>query len=144
MSKDKFPRLENCDPLSCIAGRINACERVINNIYRKCFLPFDLTISQFTILMMVNKMGEVRQVDISSFLIMDKSTVNRNLKRLLSKKLLVMQEGKELSISRAGKVKLESILPEWEKAQKECKEKLKGEGVAALGKLYESLFKEEV
>ncbi len=139
MNQEKYPNLAACDPLSCAAARINACERVVNGIYRKYFAPFDISISQYTILMVTNKMGRPKQVDLSDMLIMEKSTVNRNLKRLLERKLIRVQAKKRISITTKGKEKLESMIPEWEKAQHECAKKLKKEGLDSLAQLFRNL-----
>ncbi len=139
MTKSKFTKLESCDPFSCMAAKINACERVINNIFRKHLAPFEITTSQFTILMVIYQMGKARQVDLCQNLVMEKSSLNRNLKRLIDKKLIHVADRKQISIQKKGKQLLESSIPAWDKAKAECAQQLKQDGLEALNLLFGNL-----
>ncbi|MDA9773807.1 MarR family transcriptional regulator [Saprospiraceae bacterium] len=111
---------------------------MIANIFRKHLKEFDITDSQLSILFFVTKSQNVNQKSISDFLISEKSTVNRNLKRLTDKGLISFNK-RHLDTTREGKQLLERIIPSWNHAMKEVKEIIGDEGEIALDTMYSKL-----
>jgi len=130
--ENNFPNIENCDPRTCISSKILKCQRVISGIYRKHLKPFEITSSQLSILFISTKLENVNQAKLSEILKLEKSTISRNLKRLLDRKLIRKDKGQIIIITHVGKLLLEQIIPEWEKAKIETKKALKKEGEIAL------------
>ncbi len=137
--KSKFPNIESCNPQTCISGKILKCQRIISNIYRKHLQPFEITSSQLSILLITAKLDNVNQSKLSTILSLEKSTVSRNMKRLLDRKLIKKEKGQIISLTHVGKILLEKIIPEWEEAKKEAKKALKKEGEVALNLLVMNL-----
>jgi DNA-binding MarR family transcriptional regulator len=52
-------------------------------------------------------------------LALEKSSLSRNLKRLISSDFIFKTSKGELRITEAGKSKLETVIPSWEKAKSE-------------------------
>lgn len=138
-SEPDFPNIDNCNPLTCISGKILKCQRVISGIYRKHLQPFEITSSQLSILFICTKLENVNQAKLSKILKLEKSTVSRNIKRLLDRKLIKKEKGQVMTITHVGKLLLEQIIPEWDKAKIEAKKALKKEGEAALDLLLTNL-----
>ena len=136
----EFPNIERLDGRTCISGKIRRCGRMVSEIFRVRLLPFNITSSQLSILFIVAKMDNVTQNLLSEWLVLEKSTVSRNMKRLLDRKLIQKESGKTFSMTHDGKVLLEEIVPEWEEAMKEVRQKIKGEGEEALNLLITRLL----
>ncbi len=114
------------------------CNRMIANIFRKHLKSFEITDSQLSILFFVTKSKNVNQKSISDFLVSEKSTVNRNIKRLTNKGLISFEKH-SLTTTEKGKQLLESIVPSWENAMKEVKEIIGKEGEDALNAIHSTL-----
>ena len=89
---------------------------------------------------MITKTGGIKQQELADRLYMDKSTVNRNLKRLYDKEYIHKVET-QVQTTQTGKATLETIIPEWDKAMKEMKSLLKKEGLESLNTLTQQLTK---
>jgi DNA-binding MarR family transcriptional regulator len=129
---NKYSKLEACDPRECPSASIMVSHRIIESIYRKHLKSFLLTSSQFSMLMILTKMGDKSQSELSTILFLDKSSVNRNLKRLLDDKLIKKEGIHQITILNKGKQFLEDAIPAWDVALKECEERLGPEGIVAL------------
>ena len=139
--KEKYPLLAAASPSSCVAGKIMRCERIILNIYRKHLSAFGLTNSQLSILMIVAKLGKLKQANLAVMLHLEKSTVSRNVKLLLKAELLMRVASKQLAITEKGKILVESVIPAWEKAKMEANELLQDDGQMALNLILNNLTK---
>lgn len=128
---EDFPNIENCNPRSCISGKVMRSQRIVSSIFRKYLAQFDLTNSQLSTLFVIAKSKGATQVRIAEVMFMDKSTVTRNLSRLL-KSNIIEKKGKQVFLTYEGKVFLEKVIPVWEEAMTEMKAKLGSEGLDAL------------
>ncbi len=108
------------------------CERRILAIYRKHLGPFELTSSQFSILMVLARRGPLKQVELCVMIALEKSSASRNLQRLLGEKFLSRKADRSLEITNKGKALLERCIPSWEQAKAEVVELLGAEGEQAL------------
>ena len=137
--KTTYPLLEKTNPLTCISGNIMKCQRIIANIFRKYLKPFEITDSQMSIMFMVTKAKEVNQKVLADRLYLEKSTVNRNIRRLIDRGYIMMDDQMMLHTTEEGKQVLEKIIPHWEMAMQESKEVLGQEGMEAVSLLTEKL-----
>lgn len=115
------------------------CNRIIANIFRKHLQESDITNSQLSILFFVAKSKNVTQKEISQFLIMEKSTVNRNIKRLLNKEYIDSKVHSAINTTNKGNELLENIIPLWNKAMSEAEEVLGKAGLSSLNILQSKL-----
>lgn len=90
-------------------------------------------------LFVISKINEVTQKRISEILYLEKSTVNRNLKRLKENHYITFDQKVFISITNEGKVFLEQLIPEWDLAMKEIREIIGEEGESALNLLTKQL-----
>ncbi|WP_400078694.1 MarR family winged helix-turn-helix transcriptional regulator [Winogradskyella sp. R77965] len=137
----EFPLLENCNPITCYSGRIMRIDRIISNIFRDHISNFGLTNSQLSILFYTSKKGIVSQSLLSEVLYLEKSSVSRNMKRLLQAKLLQKTNSRQIEITLKGKKLLEDVIPEWNKAMEKVNSILKPEGQHAFDLIYNKLTK---
>lgn len=131
-SESQYPNLSSCNPQICISRKITTCNRIVASVFRKHLKPFNITNSQLSTLFIISKAPDPTLKLLSDKMYMDKSTVNRNLKRLIENKLIEKLTIHDLQITKKGKVLLEDVIPHWEKAMKEIRELLEEEGESAL------------
>lgn len=137
--KVKYPNIEKCDPRTCISGNMMKSNRIIANVFRKHLKPFGITDSQLSMLFFITKAKNVSQKQIAERLFLEKSTVNRNITRLMDQQYLSTDSNKIINTTEKGKQLLEKVIPRWNIAMKEIQSILGKEGVQAvnliLGKL---------
>ena len=134
-----YPKIDQLSPSECISGKIMRCNRVIANIFRKHIAQFDVTDSQLSILFVIAKANHANQNKISKLLYLEKSTVNRNLNRLLQRNIISYKAGKETILTEEGKLLLNTIIPHWEKAMTEIRAILTESGENAINLLTNKL-----
>ncbi len=127
------------NPISCIASKIQKSNRVINNIFRKHLRFSGLTNSQISILFVLSKRKIITQSKLGDMLFLEKSTVHRNIRRLVEDELLVINNKKAIEITPKGLNKVITIIPIWEAAMAETQAILGDDGCMALDQLFESL-----
>ena len=132
--------LHKINPDVCISRRLKTFNRVVEKIYRNHLNPFDLTSSQLSILFVVGKKGQVAQSEVGKILLLERSTVSRDLTRLVKRKL-IDKLGTEirpmLKLTEAGKGLVDAVIPSWEKAHIEASELLGQTFVGAMPQLNE-------
>lgn len=131
----------NFNPSDCISGKIMRCNRIIANVFRKHLAKFNITDSQLSIIFVISKAKHSNQKRISELLYLEKSTVNRNINRLLKQGVISFSDGKELMMTEQGKQLLCDIIPHWEKAMAEIKSILSADGEQALNVLTKQLMR---
>jgi Mn-dependent DtxR family transcriptional regulator len=89
----------------------------------------------------ISKAENSNQKKISELLYLEKSTVNRNLKRLFEQKIIAYSNRKDLELTEEGKQLLNKVIPHWKKAMTEIKILLTDQGESALDLLMKQLKK---
>lgn len=138
----KTDLLENFNPSICICGRVRRLNRVIGNIFRKYLLPFDITDSQLTLLFILSKKNGLKQKELCDLTCLEKSSLNRNLSRLIDRQLISRDHFPVISITQKGLSLVAEIIPGWRKAMEEAEELLGREGVQAVDLLAGRISKE--
>lgn len=139
INKDLYPNISSFDPRTCISRKMRKCHRLVAQIFRKHLTPHGVTSSQLGVLYLLCKKQDVKQRDIVEMMVLEKSTVNRNLKRLLANGLVVQGDRKLLNITAKGMDLVEKVIPAWQQAMEEAKSKLKQEGVDAIDLILSNL-----
>jgi DNA-binding MarR family transcriptional regulator len=106
----------------CLAGRVRVINRVVSGIYDDALRPFNVRISQMNILVAIAVMGPVRATDVGRRLRLEKSTLSRDLVRLLDRGWVksVPAEGRnqQLELTAAGRAFIKKVARAWQSAQK--------------------------
>jgi DNA-binding MarR family transcriptional regulator len=136
----ELEHLVDFDPSTCIGGKVRRIALITSNIFRKYYTPFGITDSQISILFTLTKIGNKTQRELTDITKLEKSTLNRNLKRLFEKELLSKEYFPEISITIKGKSFVNQIVPEWKKAMIEIQDLLTREGLDALNFVHHSLI----
>ncbi len=106
----------------CIGARLRGLSRKVDTIYRKHLEGTDITENQLSILMALYKTGEIEQIEIGRILNLERSSLSRNLTRLIDQDL-IRKDGPinrpTIVLSKKGVDKVIAILPVWELAMDE-------------------------
>ncbi|SNS82111.1 DNA-binding transcriptional regulator, MarR family [Ekhidna lutea] len=127
-----YPLLEATDPTTCLSGKMSRISRITANIFRKHIKEYGLSNSQMSLLFVLSKRRDLTQKELCDILFMEKSTLNRNLKRLVDQKYVTKKDFPALNITETGKAHLEKAIPAWRKAMKEIRSLLLADGEEAV------------
>ncbi len=139
MPKEAFPLLESCNPKNCIVSMTMKINRLMNKIFRKHLEGIDITLSQLGMMFLISKKEVIEQHQIGEILILEKSTVTRNLKRLIDGGFLLKKIDRKIYVTTKGKRLVEKAIPKWDNAMSEAREIIKQNGVEAINHLLNKL-----
>lgn len=137
----EFKKSTEFNPRECISGKIMRINRITGTIFRKHLAPFNITDSQLTLLFILTKAGNLTQKQLSDFIYIEKSTLNRNLRRLLEKEFVTRENFPKIGMTYKGRVFVENIIPEWDKAMNEIRIIIGSDGETAVNTIHEKLTK---
>ncbi len=108
---------------SCLATRVRQLSRIVTRLYDDALRPLGITASQYTLLAQLASRDGITAVEIGHELDIEKSTLSRNLKRLLALGHIVMdppagRRGRGLHLTPKGQDVLMEAFPIWNDAQK--------------------------
>jgi len=144
MGSSSLTAKEASDALSreCLAMRLRLLGRVIAGGYDAALRPLGLTSGQLTLLAVLTKAGPMPQARLAEMLVIEKSTLSRNIRRMVEAGLVVEDDAgtpprRVLSVSRAGRRTLSKAYPVWEGAQERAIEELgpgAGEAIKSMAR----------
>jgi DNA-binding MarR family transcriptional regulator len=106
---------------NCLALR--QASRYITGVYDQVLSDAGLRVTQFSILYKLSALGPMTVNEMSAELVMDRTTLTRNLKPLERDELVVSgpsehdRRERVITLTPAGKAKVSAVLPLWRKAQ---------------------------
>jgi DNA-binding MarR family transcriptional regulator len=125
----------------CAAMRFRKVARRVSQIYDQHLAEVGLTITQYGILARISFDNGISIGALAEQLVMDPTTLTRNLKPLEIRRLLVSKpdkadrRGRSLSLTPAGATMLKAAVPHWERAQVVMAEVLKNDAPAVAHSL---------
>jgi DNA-binding MarR family transcriptional regulator len=107
---------------TCLATRVRQLSRIVTRVYDDAMRPLGITASQYTLLAQLASRDGITAVEIGHDLDIEKSTLSRNLKRLLALGLIIMdppagRRGRGLHLTSKGQTVLREAFPIWQGAQ---------------------------
>ena len=107
---------------TCLATRVRQLSRIITRLYDDAMRPLGITASQYTLLAQLASRDGITAVEIGHELDIEKSTLSRNLKRLLALGMIVMdppagRRGRGLHLTPKGQAVLKEAYPVWQATQ---------------------------
>jgi len=107
---------------TCACSNVRKAARAVTQLFDELLQPTGLRSTQFTLLVAVALLGEAPVTQLSRALLMDRTTLARNLKPLESLGLLTIEAGTDrrrhqVQLTERGCQALASALPYWEQAQ---------------------------
>ena len=122
---------------TCLATRVRQLSRIITRVYDDALPSHKITASQFTLLTQLASIDGITAAEIGIDLDIEKSTLSRNLKRLLHLGHIEMdppagRRGRGLHLTARGQQVIKDAYPVWQAAQrraydvmgKECRQTL--------------------
>jgi DNA-binding MarR family transcriptional regulator len=106
----------------CLASRVRQLSRIVTRVYDDAMRPLGITASQYTLLAQLGQQDGITAVEIGFTLDIEKSTLSRNLKRLLVLSLIDMEppagrRGRGLHLTPKGQAMIKEAYPVWQEAQ---------------------------
>lgn len=123
--KTKTPKIDLADCPSCVSFNIRKAMRAVSQHYDQIMAPSGLRGTQFTILTALNILGDLTITDLAEYLVMERTTLTRNLKPLEKERYLKVLPGpqdsrtRRVNLTAAGKKAQKAAMPYWQKAQDE-------------------------
>lgn len=119
-NKIATPNFDRISPQYCINAKLRRLHRLIDSAYQKKIKPFGLRGSMLSILFIIGKQQYINQKTIADMLVLDPSTMSRDLKKLKDKGWVRSLKGQdprhsELELTQEGFALLEEVVPVWEK-----------------------------
>ncbi len=113
----------------CLCTLLRRASRAVTRAYDADFRETGLRITQYALLSLLNKSGEVRQGDLSALTCLEETSLTRALRVLHDNNWIAIRPGEDrreklVTITKAGKTKLEATRPAWGKAQERVKQAL--------------------
>ncbi|NJR63068.1 MAG: winged helix-turn-helix transcriptional regulator [Cyanobacteria bacterium CRU_2_1] len=114
---------------TCACFNLRKASRVITQHFDEILKPSRLLVTQFTILAAVAIAKSVTINELAEILVMDRTTLTRNLKPLERENWLKSEPGQDqrtrvISLTAEGEAALAEALPLWKQAQKKVEETL--------------------
>ena len=122
ISMAEISRIAESTASSCLATRVRQLSRIVTRVYDEAMRPLGITASQFTLLTQLAQQDAITAVEIGMSLDIEKSTLSRNLKRLLALGLIIMdppagRRGRGLHLTPKGQAVIKDAYPVWVEAQ---------------------------
>ncbi len=126
---------------TCACYKVRKAARAVTKLYDEVLRPSGLRVTQFSLLMAARIMGPVTVVKLAQGMVMDRTTLTRNLQILEKQGLISIKPGedrreREVNLTAAGMEVLTKAIPLWEEAQNRVK---KGLGEERLHNLLHDL-----
>jgi DNA-binding MarR family transcriptional regulator len=117
--KEKSEMVQNC---TCF--NLRKATRAVTHLFDEALKPYGLYGTQFTLLAAISVRKSVTITELAKTLVMDRTTLTRNLNPLEKKGFVEVAPGEDkrtrvLSLTRSGKKILNETMPPWKKVQKE-------------------------
>ncbi|MFJ9778741.1 MarR family winged helix-turn-helix transcriptional regulator [Amycolatopsis sp. NPDC101161] len=121
----------------CLAVRVRLIGRALTSLYDSALGGHDVTIAQVNLLAALGMVGPCAPSQLGEVLQLERSTVSRNVNLLLNhgwiEALSSDAKGiREVELTRAGRAKIESVMPQWRQAQRQATELLGTAGANAI------------
>ncbi|MBX2817328.1 MAG: MarR family transcriptional regulator [Saprospiraceae bacterium] len=114
------PNLDSIDPVACINRKLRRIFHLIDDLYQEHLQSFGLKGSMLSMLFIIAKKKHVHQKILAEALVLDQSTVSRDLRRLHDRGWIQFSIGERdarkriVSMTEEGLQQLEHISPIWE------------------------------
>jgi DNA-binding MarR family transcriptional regulator len=114
---------------TCACFKVRKAARAITKLYEEVLRPSGLRATQFSLLMATRVMGPVTVVKLAQVMVMDRTTLTRNLQLLETRGLITIKPGedrreREVNLTAEGMEVLAKAVPLWEEAQERVREGL--------------------
>jgi DNA-binding MarR family transcriptional regulator len=119
----------NATSTPCLCNALRQASRSVSRLYDEELRGVGLRTTQYSLLRVLARVGQVRQGDLSGLTSLDETTLTRNLRPLVNAGWIAVRSGddrreKLVTITEAGSTKLTEARPAWVRAQARLQELL--------------------
>lgn len=123
----------------CICFNLRKAARAITQVYDEALRPTSLRATQFTILVAIRLKGAMTVSRLAEALVMDRTTLTRNLRPLEKARLVQVLRGedrreREITLTKGGQAALSKAFPLWRQVQAQVHRRLGSDRVNRLVK----------
>ncbi len=134
---------------ACACGSVRRAARAVTQFYDTALAPSGLGIAQAGLLVAIERRGGLSRTELARSLVMDRTTLARNLKLLERQGLIETVTGEDrrtraVVVTDAGRAALKRAWPYWQEAQSRLVEHMGGgrwdemrSGLSVLEELYQ-------
>jgi DNA-binding MarR family transcriptional regulator len=124
MQEELLKRLHTPKLGPCACAQVRRLARKLSSLYDHLLSPEALTITQYSLLVNIERTGQLSHAALAEKVGMDRTTLTRNLRPLTRAKWVASAIGQDrrqhwLQLTTAGRRKLVRSLPFWEEAQRQ-------------------------
>ncbi|MEL6298396.1 MAG: MarR family winged helix-turn-helix transcriptional regulator [Pseudomonadota bacterium] len=143
LDSEEISKIAENTSTSCLATRVRQLSRIVTRVYDDAMRPHGITASQFTLLTQLASRDGITAVEIGFALDIEKSTLSRNLKRLLALDLIIMdppagRRGRGLHLTDRGRNVIKEAYPVWLDAQQRAVSVMGGDSRQRLDDLLQN------
>ena len=114
---------------SCACHKVRMAARAVTRAYDDALRPVGLRATQLAVLVAIAVEGAMSITALAKFMIMDRSTLTRNLRPLEQEGLVAVglegwRRSRTLEVTEKGRLRLAEALPLWKQAQETLRRKL--------------------
>jgi DNA-binding MarR family transcriptional regulator len=136
------------EPQYCVNAKVRRIHRLLNEPYQNLIKPYGLKGSMLSILFMIGKM-HTNQKMIAQQLVLDESTISRDLKKLEAMELIERKRGEDarnitLDITPKGFQLLNEVAPKWAELHEKVSKAIGEVQLSSLNSLMKTLEKIEL
>jgi DNA-binding MarR family transcriptional regulator len=108
--------------VACFCYALRQASRAVSRLYDEELRGIGLRLTQYSVLQVLRRSGEVRQRDLAELTLHDETTLTRSVRPLVDAGWVAVRTGddrreKWLKLTAGGVAKLEEARPAWERAQ---------------------------
>jgi DNA-binding MarR family transcriptional regulator len=109
--------------IACFCLTLRRASRAVSRLYDEELRGSGIRTTQYSLLRLLHRSGEVRQRDLCELTLHDETTLTRSLRPLVDAGWVAIRTGEDrrekwLKITSGGVAKVEDARPAWERAQK--------------------------
>ena len=113
----------------CACFNLRKANRMVTQLYDEALKPAGIRSTQFTLLAATRQLGPISVNKLAEWIVMDRTTLTRNLKPLERDGLIAVRPGddqrvREVSLTAKGRRTLKCAYPLWESVQARLREQL--------------------
>ena len=143
MQEELHKRLHAPELGPCVCSQVRRLARKLSSLYDTLLSPEDLTITQYSLLVSIERAGQLSHLVLAEKVGMERTTLTRNLRPLTRAKWIATASGSDrrqhlLQLTAAGRRKLIRSLPLWEEAQRKFLSQIGSESLQELRALLAS------
>ena len=130
MHRQSRAKSQNALPvLPCACANLRRASRTISRLYNHELRSEKIGITQFTLLMTLDRIGEISQGKLGNLLALDSTSLTRMLELLKKRGWIQEKEGDDrrfriIHLTAVGRTKFQQSLPHWKRAQRHVEEAL--------------------